>query len=283
MSRSPISCRCLYKDAADPQNHCIFVSRTRRQNNKIPEIPDVPEHDLSEEDMMFVSLLYNYILALEAEEREEEQQIQGEFDLPAGGRRPFIRSCWTRSCLTEERRQQYGHYTSLHDTLLRVEDPAAFRNFTRLTPEVFDDTLERVAPVIQKQQTNYRHPLSAGFKLAITLRHLATGDNYRSLAYGFRCGISTISELIPEVCTAIVQAYKDEVVNPPTTPEARRNLAQQFEQRWNVPNAVGALDGKHMYSHQEASKHRQSLPQLQGILLHTNAGLCRCRIHVYLD
>ena len=33
-----------------------------------PEIPDVPEHDLSEEDMMFVSLLYNYILALEAEE-----------------------------------------------------------------------------------------------------------------------------------------------------------------------------------------------------------------------
>ena len=32
-----------------------------------PEILDVPEHDLSEEDMMFVSLLYNYILALEAE------------------------------------------------------------------------------------------------------------------------------------------------------------------------------------------------------------------------
>ena len=33
-----------------------------------PEIPDVPEHDLSKEDMMFVSLLCNYILALEAEE-----------------------------------------------------------------------------------------------------------------------------------------------------------------------------------------------------------------------
>ena len=44
-----------------------------------PEVPDVPEHDLSEEDMMFVSLLYNYILALEAEERGEEQQRQGAF------------------------------------------------------------------------------------------------------------------------------------------------------------------------------------------------------------
>ena len=50
-----------------------------------PEIPDVPEHDLSEEDIMFVSMLYNYILALEAEEREEEQQRQGEVDLPKEG------------------------------------------------------------------------------------------------------------------------------------------------------------------------------------------------------
>ena len=36
--------------------------------------PDVPEHDLSEEDMMFVSLLYNYILALEAEESVKERE-----------------------------------------------------------------------------------------------------------------------------------------------------------------------------------------------------------------
>jgi len=51
-----------------------------------PEVPDVPEHDLSEEDMTFVSLLYNYILSLEAEERDEEQQRQGEVDIPARGR-----------------------------------------------------------------------------------------------------------------------------------------------------------------------------------------------------
>ena len=39
-----------------------------------PEIPVVPEHDLSEEDMMFVPLLYNYILAPEAEESVKEHE-----------------------------------------------------------------------------------------------------------------------------------------------------------------------------------------------------------------
>ena len=39
-----------------------------------PETPDVPEHDLPEEDMMFVSLLYNYILALKAEESVKERE-----------------------------------------------------------------------------------------------------------------------------------------------------------------------------------------------------------------
>ena len=39
-----------------------------------PEIPDIPEHDLSEEDMMFGSLLYNHILALEAMESVKERE-----------------------------------------------------------------------------------------------------------------------------------------------------------------------------------------------------------------
>ena len=38
-----------------------------------PEVPDIPEHDLSEEDMIFVSLLYNYILFIEAEERKNSK------------------------------------------------------------------------------------------------------------------------------------------------------------------------------------------------------------------
>ena len=79
------------------QIHEIIASLAEEQDM---EVQDVPEYEpFYEVDMTFVFLLYNYILALKAEEREEEQQRQEEVELPAGRRRPFIRSCCRRPWL----------------------------------------------------------------------------------------------------------------------------------------------------------------------------------------
>ena len=160
-------------------------------------------------------------------------------------RRRRQRTCWVRPWLSADRRLQFGHYDQLMEEL-RMEDTQSFFNFVRMSPELFDEILHRVSPRISRQDTNYRKALLPGLRLAITLRHLASGDRYPTLQYDFRVARTTIGQIIPDVCQAIVQEFKDEVISCPTSPEEWRPITEAFAQRWNVPHACGALDGKHV-------------------------------------
>ena len=93
---------------------------------------------------------------------------------------------------------------------------------------MFQELLLRVDPRIEKLHTWYRQPMEPGLKLAITLRHLATGDRYKSLVYSFRVAHNTICLFLPEVCAAIMAEYADEVFAIPTTPEEWQPIADQF-------------------------------------------------------
>lgn len=160
-------------------------------------------------------------------------------------RRARPRRCWVRPWLGDVRREHFGHFNCLMSEL-RHEDPASFHNFLRVPPEMFDELLTRLRPRITKEDTNYRKAIDPGTKLAATLRHLASGDTYASMKYDFRLPANTLSLLVKEVCQAIVDEYKDEVMKCPTTPGEWTTVAQNFERRWNVPHACGALDGKHV-------------------------------------
>ena len=76
--------------------------------------------------------------------------------------------------------------------------------------------------------------------------HLASGDSYPTLKYAFRVARSTINKFVPEVCNTIIRAYQDEVMTCPTSPEDWLEVESIFRQRWNIPHALGALDGKHI-------------------------------------
>ena len=113
----------------------------------------------------------------------------------------LLRLVWVRPWITEERRQNLGQFSSLLDTHLRLEDPVTLQNYTRLTPQLFDEVLERVAPAIETQVTRFRQLLSPG--LAVTLRHLATGHSYRSLQVWSVQHLGDGSISVPSNCPSI--------------------------------------------------------------------------------
>ena len=76
---------------------------------------------------------------------------------------------------------------------LRREDQMAFKNVFRMPSEMYDELVQRVGPRITKQRTWYREPLDPGLKIAITLRHIASGTTYAANTFGWRVPHNTQS------------------------------------------------------------------------------------------
>ena len=153
------------------------------------------------------------------------------------------RRLWVANWLQE--RQQQGAWQNLIPTLART-DPMQYKNTLRMDEAMFEEILERLRPHITRETMNWHQPIEPGLRLAITLRFLATGDSYLSLALLFRVHRTTIGKIINDTCEAIVNEYMDEVIAMPTTPEGWKELARGFSVRWNFEHAVGAIDGKHI-------------------------------------
>ena len=66
------------------------------------------------------------------------------------------------------------------------------------------------APLISKQKTRFRKPISAEQRLDVALRYLATGETQQSLNFGHRIGKATMSRILAEKSEAIFQTLKDQ-------------------------------------------------------------------------
>lgn len=72
------------------------------------------------------------------------------------------------------------------------------------------------------------------------------GESQESLSMSFRIGQSTVSKIIREVCQALIVVLKEEFLRFPSTELEWKAVAQDFGDKWNFLNCVGAIDGKHM-------------------------------------
>ena len=131
--------------------------------------------------------------------------------------------------------------------------------------------------MITKQSTNFREVISTGERLSLMLRFLASGKLQQSLPFADRVGNTTVSNIIKKTCDAIFEKLAPIYLTTPSCEEEWLKLANDFEELWNFPNMIGALDCKHI---------RIQCPAGTGTKLHNYKGffslvlLCclRCKI-----
>ena len=131
-------------------------------------------------------------------------------------------------------RQEKGCHSNLLADLKHTDIPE-YQNLVKMPPALFDLIEEHIHQHIKKSVTNFRKPLEVGLKLAITLRHLATGETYTYLQYLWLVGHTTC-KFIPQDRRAILAEFQDEYLCCPNSPDEWKRVEKKFRTRWNVPH-----------------------------------------------
>ena len=113
---------------------------------------------------------------------------------------------WCKDWL-RKRNERGSHATIFQE--LKSGYESDFTNYMRMDPNTFYDLLERVKPVITKQDTCMRESISPAARLEATLMYLSTGCSYSALQYSTRISKPSLSAIIPDTCQAIYDVLKD--------------------------------------------------------------------------
>ena len=103
--------------------------------------------------------------------------------------------------------QHFGKFNPLYKDLRKYPD--RFPTSYRMSTEQFDYILAQIEHLTYKPNTNWQHSISAEEKLVICIRYLYL-LSFKSIKHKWK------------------------------------SIADEFYERWNFPNCIGAIDGKHV-------------------------------------
>ena len=113
-----------------------------------------------------------------------------------------------------------------------------------------------------------RDAISPRVRLQVTLRFLCGPASFSVLEDIFRIPKTTLSKMIPEVCEALWQELNREFIVLPQDSAGWLEKAKEFEDKWQYPFALAALDGKHVevQAFQDSGKHLNRLRVTQHLI-----------------
>ena len=145
-----------------------------------------------------------------------------------------------------KRPKERGFFTNIIQELV-LEDRNGFREMFRMDVRDFEFILRKIGDLISpKERPGGTLPIEADERLALTLRYLATGETLSSLIFQYRISLNAISYIVKGCCNAMVERLTFDFVKVPSTKAQWLEISKKFEERWDYPHALGAVDGKHI-------------------------------------
>ena len=130
---------------------------------------------------------------------------------------------------------------------LSAEDSVSFKEMMRMSKGDYLYILKQIErDITPKKILGGNEVINAKARLVVTVRFFATGKTFRSLSFQFRISHADISYIVLEVCKALVRHIGEIHLQTPRGCEEWLNIAKKCENRWNYPNCIGAVDGKHV-------------------------------------
>ena len=158
------------------------------------------------------------------------------------------RSNWVKPWL--ERHDELGVYNNLFQELYETN---SLKEYIRMDRMYFDYLVERLYPYLLKEDTVMRESIKPAEQVCVFLRYVASGETFRSLEYQFRISRRSIARIVDRVAEAIIEEMQEEYLKTPKTASKWLEISEKFSQRWNFPNTIGAIDGKHIVLEQPSN------------------------------
>ena len=126
-------------------------------------------------------------------------------------------------------------------------DDTRFKTNFRITKGTFLFILAEIREDLQRE-TTAEVPVTPEIRLAVCLYRLARGDYLHTIAELTGLGTSTVCDIVREVSGVLVNRlwHNFVVKNFPNNSEKLKEVMAAFEEKWQYPSCIGAVDGCHL-------------------------------------
>jgi hypothetical protein len=135
-----------------------------------------------------------------------------------------------------------GFLNLVHDAMF---DDVRFRQQFRMGRAAFMDLLGRLEEPLGRMDTNFRSAVHPYVQLLVFLHYMGSGAPMAHTGEQLALGTTTVSGIVHDVAEAIVEHLRHQYIYLPG-PEEAMEISAAFQQKSNLPQCVGTIDGSHI-------------------------------------